>query len=123
MLEPYTYITANTGKKTTEKIVQAFNLWLNVPKDKLAVIIRVVSLFHNAGLLYVFPRVIGLISTLTNLHIYRVDDIEDGSQLRRGITGMSVIGDIREGVIDIFQSRIKYMAFPVPSMPPITSTS
>ncbi|KAG1785956.1 isoprenoid synthase domain-containing protein, partial [Suillus plorans] len=74
LLEPYTYITANTGKKTTEKLVQAFNLWLNVPKDKLAVIIRVVSLFHNAGLL--------------------VDDIEDGSQLRRGITGMSAIGDI-----------------------------
>ncbi|KAG1852034.1 isoprenoid synthase domain-containing protein [Suillus tomentosus] len=66
LLEPYTYITANTGKKTTEKIVQAFNLWLNVPKDKLAVIIRVVGLFHDAGLL--------------------VDDIEDGSQLRRGIT-------------------------------------
>ncbi|KAG2101021.1 isoprenoid synthase domain-containing protein [Suillus discolor] len=66
LLEPYTYITANTGKKTTEKLVQAFNLWLNVPKDKLAVIIRVVGLFHNAGLL--------------------VDDIEDDSQLRRGIT-------------------------------------
>ncbi|KAG2155830.1 isoprenoid synthase domain-containing protein [Suillus bovinus] len=65
LLEPYTYITTNQGKKITSKLLEGFNLWLNVPKDKLAVIIHVVSLFHNASLL--------------------VDDIEDDSQLRRGI--------------------------------------
>lgn len=65
LLEPYTYITANPGKKVTDKLVEGFNLWLNVPKDKLAVVKRVVGLFHNASLL--------------------VDDIEDDSQLRRGI--------------------------------------
>ncbi|KAG1772281.1 isoprenoid synthase domain-containing protein [Suillus occidentalis] len=65
LLEPYTYITANPGKKVTEKLVEGFNLWLNVPKDKLAVVKRAAGLFHNASLL--------------------VDDIEDDSQLRRGI--------------------------------------
>ncbi|KAG2039581.1 terpenoid synthase [Suillus americanus] len=65
LLEPYTYITANPGKKVSDKLIEGFNLWLNVPKDKLAVIIRVASLLHNASLL--------------------VDDIEDDSQLRRGI--------------------------------------
>ncbi|KAG1742385.1 isoprenoid synthase domain-containing protein [Suillus paluster] len=65
LLEPYTYITANPGKKVADKLVEGFNLWLNVPKDKLAVITRVVGLLHNASLL--------------------VDDIEDDSQLRRGI--------------------------------------
>ncbi|KAG1818426.1 farnesyltranstransferase [Suillus subaureus] len=65
LLEPYTYITANPGKKVADRLVEGFNLWLNVPKDKLAVIIRVVGLLHDASLL--------------------VDDIEDDSQLRRGI--------------------------------------
>ncbi|OJA20136.1 hypothetical protein AZE42_09305 [Rhizopogon vesiculosus] len=65
LLEPYTYITANPGKEILSKLVNGFNLWLNVPEDKLAVINRVVSLLHNASLL--------------------VDDIEDDSQLRRGI--------------------------------------
>ncbi|KAG1774804.1 farnesyltranstransferase [Suillus placidus] len=65
LLGPYTYIIANPGKKVTDELVEGFNLWLNVPKDKLAVVKRVVGLFHNASLL--------------------VDDIEDDSQLRRGI--------------------------------------
>ncbi|KAG2151399.1 farnesyltranstransferase [Suillus clintonianus] len=65
LLEPYTYITANPGKKVTDKFVEGFNLWLNVPKDKLMVVNRVVDLLHNASLL--------------------VDDVEDDSQLRRGI--------------------------------------
>lgn len=65
LLEPYTYITANPGKKTSDKLIEGFNFWLNVPKDKLTVVIRIVGLLHNASFL--------------------VDDIEDDSQLRRGI--------------------------------------
>ncbi|KAG1748626.1 isoprenoid synthase domain-containing protein [Suillus lakei] len=65
LLEPYTYITAVPGKKVTDKFVEGFNLWLNVPQDKLSVIKRVVGLLHNVSLL--------------------VDDIEDDSELRRGI--------------------------------------
>ncbi|KAG2070373.1 terpenoid synthase [Suillus decipiens] len=65
LLEPYTYITANSGKKVAEKLIEGFNLWLNVPKDKLTVVIRVIGLLHDASLL--------------------IDDIEDDSQLRRGI--------------------------------------
>ncbi|KAG2037887.1 isoprenoid synthase domain-containing protein [Suillus americanus] len=65
LLEPYNYITANPGKEIRGKLVESFNRWLNVPKDKLAVINRVVGLLHNGSLL--------------------IDDIEDDSQLRRGI--------------------------------------
>jgi geranylgeranyl diphosphate synthase type 3 len=56
LLEPYTYITANPGKKVTEKLVEGFNLRLNVPKDKLAVVKRAAGLFHNASLLHVSPH-------------------------------------------------------------------
>lgn len=34
-------------------MIEAFNAWLNVPEDKLKVISRVVSMLHNASLLYV----------------------------------------------------------------------
>ncbi|TFL01346.1 terpenoid synthase [Pterulicium gracile] len=64
ILEPYTYLTANPGKEFRGAMIAAFNTWLNVPKHKLDIIARVVSMLHNASLL--------------------VDDIQDDSQLRRG---------------------------------------
>jgi geranylgeranyl diphosphate synthase type 3 len=44
---------------------QAFNLWLNIPEDKLIVIGDLVEMLHNASLL--------------------IDDIQDNSKLRRGV--------------------------------------
>ena len=93
MLEPYTYITANPGKEIRGKLVEGFNLWLNVPKDKLVVINRVVGLLHNASLLYVPLRFQTELRPL-NFDVCRVDDIEDDSQLRRGIPGLSPISDV-----------------------------
>jgi len=53
------------GKHIRTKLIEAFNIWLNVPKDKLEVISKVVEMLHTASLL--------------------MDDVEDDSQLRRGI--------------------------------------
>jgi len=64
LLEPYTYITAKPGKEIRGLMIDAFNDWLSVPPEKLAVISRIVSMLHSASLM--------------------VDDIEDDSQLRRG---------------------------------------
>ncbi|XP_065536317.1 geranylgeranyl pyrophosphate synthase isoform X1 [Lathamus discolor] len=52
------------SKQVRTKLSQAFNHWLNVPEDKIQVIIEVTEMLHNASLL--------------------VDDIEDNSKLRRG---------------------------------------
>ncbi|KAG8975361.1 geranylgeranyl pyrophosphate synthetase, partial [Tulasnella sp. 427] len=65
LLEPHTYISSMPGKDIRGKMIEAFNLWLHVPEDTLAVIARVVGMLHNASLL--------------------MDDVEDDSQLRRGI--------------------------------------
>ncbi|KAJ6551479.1 isoprenoid synthase domain-containing protein [Mycena capillaripes] len=64
VLEPFTYITSNPGKDIRSQLMAAFNVWINVPEDKLKIISKVVSMLHNASLM--------------------VDDIEDDSQLRRG---------------------------------------
>ncbi|CAF4123507.1 unnamed protein product [Rotaria socialis] len=89
LLEPYEYIRTIPGKQIRPKLikvgvlvggycyhskrfffylfvhrVQAFNLWLHIPEDKLLVIGDLVEMLHNASLL--------------------IDDIQDNSKLRRG---------------------------------------
>ncbi|XP_056147858.1 geranylgeranyl pyrophosphate synthase [Lampris incognitus] len=64
LLEPYKYLLQLPGKQFRTKLSQAFNHWLNVPEDKLQVIIEATEMLHNASLL--------------------IDDIEDSSKLRRG---------------------------------------
>ncbi|KAI9068619.1 terpenoid synthase [Trametes sanguinea] len=65
LLEPFTHIYSVPGKEIRGQMIAAFNDWLNVPADKLAVISKVVSKLHTASLL--------------------IDDIEDDAQLRRGV--------------------------------------
>ncbi|CAG8496959.1 5769_t:CDS:10 [Diversispora eburnea] len=55
----------NPGKEIRTKFIDAFDHWLNVPKDKLALITTVVEMLHTASLL--------------------IDDVEDNSILRRGV--------------------------------------
>ncbi|KAF8317654.1 terpenoid synthase [Clavulina sp. PMI_390] len=64
LLEPFTYVTTNGGKQIRSKLMEAFNEWLHVPPERLAIIANIVSMLHNASLL--------------------IDDVEDNSQLRRG---------------------------------------
>lgn len=50
-MEPYAYISQNPGKEIRSKLIDAFNLWLEVDKDDLVVITKVVRMLHNASLL------------------------------------------------------------------------
>ncbi|KAI5370153.1 Putative polyprenyl synthetase, isoprenoid synthase domain superfamily [Septoria linicola] len=62
---PYAYLESHPGKDIRSQLISAFNEWLQVPASSLAVITRVVAMLHTASLL--------------------IDDVEDNSQLRRGI--------------------------------------
>jgi geranylgeranyl diphosphate synthase, type III len=64
ILEPFSYVCSKPGKEIRSLLIEAFNLWLDVPRAQLSVIARVVRMLHSASLM--------------------VDDIEDGAQLRRG---------------------------------------
>ena len=65
LLEPYEYLEANPGKDFRSKMILAFDLWIKVPSnEEREMIKRIVSMLHTASLL--------------------VDDVEDGSELRRG---------------------------------------
>ncbi|KAK3637396.1 hypothetical protein LTR56_008711 [Elasticomyces elasticus] len=64
LLGPYNYLEKNPGKDMRSQFINAFNVWLQVPQERLSVIEKVVRMLHTASLL--------------------VDDIEDNSDLRRG---------------------------------------
>lgn len=62
---PYDYLMAQPGKDFRSQVINAFNQWLRVPAEKLAIINAVIGTLHTASLL--------------------VDDVEDSSSLRRGL--------------------------------------
>ncbi|KAF7352046.1 Terpenoid synthase [Mycena venus] len=64
LLKPFTYTTARPGKGVRKRLLTALNLWMKVPQADMECIAKVVSMLHDASLM--------------------LDDIEDGSQLRRG---------------------------------------
>ena len=64
LLEPYSHIVKVAGKNIRNKLIAGFNLWLNVPQEKIRNIEEIIQMLHNASLL--------------------IDDIEDSSILRRG---------------------------------------
>ncbi|ORZ01868.1 geranylgeranyl pyrophosphate synthase [Lobosporangium transversale] len=64
LFEPYTYICSNPGKEIRTQLIEAFNIWIKVPPEELAIITKVVKMLHTSSLL--------------------IDDIEDDSILRRG---------------------------------------
>ncbi|KAI9840603.1 MAG: geranylgeranyl pyrophosphate synthetase [Sclerophora amabilis] len=62
---PYDYMFNHPGKDIRSQLIAAFNVWLNVPTESLEVITKAVGMLHTASLL--------------------IDDVEDSSNLRRGI--------------------------------------
>jgi geranylgeranyl diphosphate synthase type 3 len=65
VLEPFRYLQQVPGKNVRGQLIDAFNLWLKIPVDKVEEIKNVIGNLHTASLL--------------------VDDIEDNSKLRRGV--------------------------------------
>ena len=74
ILKPYTHLLERPGKNIRNTLLDAFNTWLQVPEEELKLISEVTQILHNASLL--------------------LDDIEDGSELRRGApTAHKVFGE------------------------------
>ncbi|KXS13589.1 geranylgeranyl pyrophosphate synthetase [Gonapodya prolifera JEL478] len=65
LLEPFHYLTQHSGKELRSRLIEAFDFWLKVPKDKLDVVKSAIEMLHTASLL--------------------IDDVEDNSELRRGV--------------------------------------
>ncbi|KAJ9307051.1 hypothetical protein DTO217A2_3471 [Paecilomyces variotii] len=65
LMGPYDYMSQHPGKDLRRQFIAAFNAWLKVPPDSLAIITKVVVMLHTSSLL--------------------IDDVEDNSILRRGV--------------------------------------
>jgi geranylgeranyl diphosphate synthase type 3 len=53
VLGPFDYVAEQPGKDIRKQLVQAFNVWLKVPSERLEKITKVIGMLHNASLLYV----------------------------------------------------------------------
>jgi len=65
LLEPFRYLCEHPGKDIRGRLIEAFDHYMKVPADQLKVITKVTEMLHNASLL--------------------IDDVEDDSDLRRGV--------------------------------------
>ncbi|KAI9372585.1 terpenoid synthase [Aspergillus egyptiacus] len=65
VMGPYDYMLQHPGKDLRRQMILAFDAWLKVPPESLAIVNKVVAMLHTASLL--------------------IDDVEDNSKLRRGI--------------------------------------
>ncbi|KAL2827634.1 isoprenoid synthase domain-containing protein [Aspergillus cavernicola] len=65
IMGPYDYMLQHPGKDLRRQMINAFDAWLKVPPESLAIIKNVIAMLHTASLL--------------------IDDVEDNSLLRRGI--------------------------------------
>jgi geranylgeranyl diphosphate synthase type 3 len=52
LLGPYDYLFSQPGKDIRQQLISAFNEWLKVPEEKLAIITKVVGMLHTSSLLY-----------------------------------------------------------------------
>ena len=51
VLEPYSYLLQVPGKAVRAKLIQAFNVWMGVDKEKVEAISHIVQMLHTASLL------------------------------------------------------------------------
>jgi geranylgeranyl diphosphate synthase type 3 len=51
VLGPYDYLFSQPGKDIRSQMIAAFNEWLRVPEESLAVITKIVGMLHTASLL------------------------------------------------------------------------
>ena len=71
LIAPCNYIESLPSKRFRISLIEALNVWLQVPEKELKAIKKVVEMLHNASLM--------------------LDDIEDNSPLRRGKTATRLI--------------------------------
>ena len=53
LLGPYDYMVDHPGKDIRKRLISAFDVWLKVPEESLAVITKVIGMLHTASLLWV----------------------------------------------------------------------
>ena len=51
LLGPYEYMLNQPGKDIRKQLIAAFNAWLQVPEESLAIITKVITMLHTASLL------------------------------------------------------------------------
>ncbi|KAI0116203.1 terpenoid synthase [Hypoxylon sp. NC0597] len=71
VLEPFLYVSSLPSKGVRDMVIDGINLWLGVSPESVAIIRAVIKTIHNSSIM--------------------LDDLQDGSQLRRGNPSAHVV--------------------------------
>ncbi|KAK6503553.1 hypothetical protein TWF481_008567 [Arthrobotrys musiformis] len=80
VMEPFNYISniAATGNKIRKHVVECLNIWYKVPEDRLKTIIAVSDLLRNS--------------------LVMMDDIQDGTPVRKGVPATHMVFGIAQAI-------------------------
>ncbi|KAH8846756.1 hypothetical protein MCOR07_007929 [Pyricularia oryzae] len=78
VFEPARYIRQMPSKNMRSQLMDCFNLWLEVPQPSLAAIKETIDCLHHSSLI--------------------LDDIEDGSDLRRGLPAAHIVYGVGQAI-------------------------
>ncbi|KAL8903874.1 MAG: hypothetical protein Q9207_003645 [Kuettlingeria erythrocarpa] len=78
IMAPFDYLMERPGKSFRTQVLAVFNVWLQVDDVSFNVIDRVVGMLHNVSLL--------------------IDDIQDGSKLRRGFPSAHIVFGVAQTI-------------------------
>jgi len=79
--KPFKYITSVPGKLVRQNLVEIFAQWIDIPKEKMALIKELAFYLHNGSLM--------------------IDDMQDYSELRRGVPAAHKMYDVTRTVIGV----------------------
>lgn len=51
LMEPYDHLASRPGKEIRSQMIDAFNVWLKVPDEKIKIIHKVIGMLHTSSLL------------------------------------------------------------------------
>lgn len=86
-MNPYIYTKSLPGKNTLGRFLQALRPWFPVSDNSLGVIKDIMTMLFTSSLMFVLPW---SSQHERRTNITRLDDIEDGSHLRRGLPAAHV---------------------------------
>ncbi|KAF3220122.1 hypothetical protein TWF106_006863 [Orbilia oligospora] len=80
VMEPFNYISniAATGNKIRKHVVECLNIWYKVPEDRLKIIMAVSDLLRNS--------------------LVMMDDIQDGTPVRKGVPATHMVFGIAQAI-------------------------
>ncbi|KAB8303333.1 hypothetical protein EYC80_004766 [Monilinia laxa] len=91
VLEPYKYTSSLPASNSRDSLLDALNCWYFVPNNSMAIIRHIIGIIHNTSLI--------------------LDDIEDGSPVRRGFPSAHIVFGASQAINSATYQYVRCLQF------------